>query len=501
MVCVDGISNPAGRDVIIRIYCNTNSALTQMRKAAFHNLGCKVNSYETDVMIQAFKEAGYEIVPFESAADVYVVNTCTVTAIADRKSRQMLHRAKKLNPGALVVAVGCYVETDRAKLEADGAVDLLVGNNRKSRIVELVEEALTRGTREIMDREVAELSGHPEYERMTLISPGQTRAYVKIQDGCNQFCTYCIIPYARGRIRSRESADILEEVRGLAERGIKEIVLTGIHISSYGMDLDPERRSRLIDLIEALDVVPGIERIRLGSLEPRILTEDFVARLAALPRVCPHFHLSLQSGSSATLARMRRQYTAEDFREGVRRLRAAYDRPALTADVIVGFPGETEEEFAETYAFLKEIDFYEIHVFRYSKRRGTPAAVMPDQVPDSVKAERSDLLEALIRERAGAYRRSFAGERAEVLLEEETGLKELYRRTQSELAAGKAGPEEQETGFAGIPEDGRFWIGRTARYVQVLAACPDAEAGMTVRGILREGPAGLPCLVLEPEKE
>ena len=493
-----------------------------MRKAAFHNLGCKVNSYETDVMIQAFREAGYEIVSFETPADVYIVNTCTVTAIADRKSRQMLHRARKLNPDALVVAAGCYVETDRAKLEADGAVDLLVGNNRKTRVVELVERALSAkegaagadkkgadaavtDTRvpkaaPVLDSEVGNLTGHPEFEEMTLLSPGQTRAYIKIQDGCNQFCTYCIIPYARGRIRSRGSADILEEVRGLAGRGVKEIVLTGIHISSYGMDLDPERRSRLIDLIEALDTVPGIERIRLGSLEPRILTEDFVGRIAACSRVCPHFHLSLQSGSSATLARMRRQYTAEEFREGVRRLKEAYDRPALTADVIVGFPGETEEEFAETCAFLREIDFYEIHVFRYSKRRGTPAAVMPDQVPDPVKAERSDALESLVRVRSEEYRASFVGEEAEVLLEEETTPESLLKRTQSELAEGKAGSSRDAGGAEGMTGT-ELWLGRTERYIQVLVPDPGAGAGETVKGTLREGPAGLPCLVLETKKE
>lgn len=463
-------------------------------RVAFHNLGCKVNSYELDIMRQILRDEGFEEVPFQEEADIYVVNTCTVTNIADRKSRQMLHKAKKQNPDAVVIAVGCYVETDPARVDADDAVDLVIGNNKKSRIGQILTDFLKERNNKQQPEEKRQtkpafredLTCAPAFEDMHLTSPGHTRAYIKIQDGCNQFCSYCIIPFARGRIRSRAQSEIVREVRGLVEDGIREIVLTGIHVSSYGLDLqqdneqkpqeeknggvrfDPVRSGEaLIRLLTALNAIEGLERIRLSSLEPRIMTETFIAALVRLEKVCPHFHLSLQSGCDETLRRMNRHYTTAEFAHSVELLRRYYDRPAVTTDVIVGFPGETEEEFAATCAFLEKIRFYEIHVFRYSRRNGTVAARLPDQVPESVKAVRSDRLLAMTAAQAAEFRAQFEGERETILLEEICEYK------------GK-----------------RFWTGSTARYVTGAVAVRDAAAdGMPGRGTAgtqgSDGPADL----------
>lgn len=387
-----------------------------MRKAAFHNLGCKVNSYETEAMQQLLEDAGYEIVPFREGADVYIINTCSVTNVADRKSRQMLHRAKKMNPSAAVVAVGCYVQAAGAELKKDEAVDLIVGNNQKKDLVQILDDYFAdhENSGEILD------IGHSqEYEELHIRRiADHTRAFIKVQDGCNQFCSYCIIPYTRGRVRSRRPEDIEHEVRGIAEAGYKEIVLTGIHLSSYGVDFKDEQQENLLTLIKRLDQIPGIERLRLGSLEPRIVTREFAKELARLRTICPHFHLSLQSGCDATLKRMNRRYNAAEYQACCEILREEFDNPAITTDVIVGFPGETEEEFAETERFLKAIHFYEMHVFKYSRRAGTRAADMPDQVPEGTKSVRSDILLALEKQQSLEYRGRFLGTEEEILLEE-----------------------------------------------------------------------------------
>ena len=387
-----------------------------MRKAAFHNLGCKVNSYETEAMQQLLEDAGYEIVPFREGADVYIINTCSVTNVADRKSRQMLHRAKKMNPSAAVVAVGCYVQAAGAELKKDEAVDLIVGNNQKKDLVQILDDYFTdhENSGEILD------IGHSqEYEELHIRRiADHTRAFIKVQDGCNQFCSYCIIPYTRGRVRSRRPEDIEHEVRGIAEAGYKEIVLTGIHLSSYGVDFKDEQQENLLTLIKRLDQIPGIERLRLGSLEPRIVTREFAKELARLRTICPHFHLSLQSGCDATLKRMNRRYNAAEYQACCEILREEFDNPAITTDVIVGFPGETEEEFAETERFLKAIHFYEMHIFKYSRRAGTRAANMPDQVPEGTKSVRSDILLALEKQQSLEYRGRFLGTEEEILLEE-----------------------------------------------------------------------------------
>ena len=387
-----------------------------MRKAAFHNLGCKVNSYETEAMQQLLEDAGYEIVPFREGADVYIINTCSVTNVADRKSRQMLHRAKKMNPSAAVVAVGCYVQAAGAELKKDEAVDLIVGNNQKKDLVQILDDYFAdhENSGEILD------IGHSqEYEELHICRiADHTRAFIKVQDGCNQFCSYCIIPYTRGRVRSRRPEDIEREVRGIAEAGYKEIVLTGIHLSSYGVDFKDEQQENLLTLIKRLDQIPGIERLRLGSLEPRIVTREFAKELARLRTICPHFHLSLQSGCDATLKRMNRRYNAAEYQACCEILREEFDNPAITTDVIVGFPGETEEEFAETERFLKAIHFYEMHIFKYSRRAGTRAADMPDQVPEGIKSVRSDILLALEKQQSLEYRGRFLGTEEEILLEE-----------------------------------------------------------------------------------
>lgn len=406
-----------------------------MKSVALHNLGCKVNSYEIEVMQQKLQESGYSIVPFDSMADIYIVNTCTVTNIADRKSRQMLHRAKQLNPKAVVVAVGCYVQTGREALEKDESIDLCVGNNRKKDIVDILEEYFREHpdggsdvSKTLCGTTVLDINHTDEYEEMQLRQTAEhTRAYIKIQDGCNQFCTYCAIPYARGRVRSRRAEDVMAEVRGMVAAGFNEIVLTGIHISSYGLDFENRNytgTSRLIELTEQLHEIEGLERIRLGSLEPRIITEDTAKRLSALPKLCPHFHLSLQSGCDATLRRMNRHYTTKEYAESVALLRSVFEHPAITTDVIVGFPGETEEEFDRTKAFLDEIGFFEMHIFKYSKRAGTRAAVMPDQVSNLLKTKRSEELFALEQKHSVEFRAYYVGREVEVLLEEEKEVDE-----------------------------------------------------------------------------
>lgn len=381
------------------------------KKAALHNLGCKVNAYETEAMQQMLEQAGYEIVPFEPGADVYVINTCTVTNIADRKSRQMLHKAKKMNPQAVVAAVGCYVQAAKEELEADDAIDLVIGNNKKRDLVQILEEyEKSQGEEYIID-----VNHTSEYENLFISRTAEhTRAYIKVQDGCNQFCSYCIIPYTRGRVRSRSIENVLWEVSGLAANGYQEVVLTGIHLSSYGIDLG----TNLLELILAVHEISGIRRIRLGSLEPRIITEDFARTISALPKICPHFHLSLQSGCDATLKRMNRRYTAAEYYEKCQLLRKYFQNPALTTDVIVGFPGETEEEFQETKEFLEKVQFYETHIFKYSRRKGTRAAVMENQVSDQKKTERSNLLMALDRENREKYEDARKGREDEVLFEE-----------------------------------------------------------------------------------
>lgn len=388
-----------------------------MKKAALHNLGCKVNAYETEAMQEMLEKAGYEIVPFREGADIYIINTCTVTNIADRKSRQMLHRARKMNPDAIVVAAGCYVQAQAEKEEVDPCIDIVLGNNRKKDLIAVLEEYRQKKAGGECLEEVEDISRTREYESLSLTRPGDhTRAYIKVQDGCNQFCTYCIIPYARGRVRSREIDDVIREVRALAENGYREVVLTGIHLSSYGIDFDGERH--LLELIRAVHRVDGICRIRLGSLEPGIITEEFAQALAALPKMCPHFHLSLQSGCDATLKRMNRRYTSGEYEEKCRILRKYFDRPALTTDVIVGFPGETEEEFRQSMEFVDKVDFYETHIFKYSRREGTKAAVMEDQISEQVKAKRSALMISLGERKRQAYEESFIGSEVEVLVEE-----------------------------------------------------------------------------------
>lgn len=386
-----------------------------MKKVALHNLGCKVNGYETDAMQQLLEKSGYEIVPFAEGADIYIINTCTVTNIADRKSRQMLHRAKKMNPDAVVVAVGCYVQVAEEELRMDEDVDILIGNNNKKNIVLLLEEYeknhKTHGWLDINEKTVA-------YETLHIDGTGgHTRAYVKIQDGCNQFCSYCMIPYARGRVRSRSQKDILEELERLAHNGYREVILTGIHISSYGTDSG--EKDALLSLLREAQKVDGIERIRLGSLEPRIMSEKFVAGIHGLDKICPHFHLSLQSGCDDTLKRMNRRYTTDEYYEVCERIRRFYEHPAITTDIITGFPGETREEFEQTVRFVERVNFYETHVFKYSRRKGTRAAVMDNQVDESIKAERSAVLLGLNETNSCKFREYYLNREIQVLLEEE----------------------------------------------------------------------------------
>lgn len=383
-------------------------------KAALHNLGCKVNAYETEAMQQILEEAGYEIVPFSEYADVYVINTCSVTNMADRKSRQMLHRAKKQNPDAIVVGAGCYVQTKEAQALVDESIDIVIGNNKKHELVPLLREYEASHRKMAC---VADINHEKQaYEELSLSRTAEhTRAFIKVQDGCNQFCTYCIIPFARGRVRSRELPDVLQEIRTLAKSGYREVVLTGIHLSSYGVD----NGESLLHLIEAVHELEGIERIRLGSLEPRIVTDAFAKRLSELPKICPHFHLSLQSGCDTVLSRMNRRYDTAEYEAGCALLRRYFEHPAITTDVIVGFPGETDEEFETTERYLERIHFYEMHIFQYSRREGTKAAAMPDQVPEAVKKERSEKLLALDHRMSGEFRRYYLGRQVTALLEEE----------------------------------------------------------------------------------
>lgn len=427
-----------------------------MRTAALHNLGCKVNSYETEAMQQLLEEAGYRIVPFHEKADVYIINTCSVTNIADRKSRQMLHRAKKQNPEAVVVAAGCYVQAAAEELKADLAVDVIIGNNKKQDLVPILEEYFKDSSD---SAHVIEINETHEYERLSIHKiADHTRAFLKVQDGCNQFCSYCIIPYTRGRVRSRRPEEVVAEVKELAAAGYQEVVLTGIHLSSYGVDFkDEETKENLLSLIQQVHEVEGIRRIRLGSLEPRIITEEFAQALASMPKFCPHFHLSLQSGCDETLKRMNRHYTTEEYAAGCTILRKYFDNPAITTDVIVGFPGETEEEFETTKAFLERIGFYEMHIFKYSRRAGTRADRMPDQVPEQVKSARSEVLLKLEKQMSKAYRESFLGKKKTVLLEEKTEI------------------------------DGReYMIGHTMEYVKAVVPYEENLKNKMAEGVLKE---------------
>lgn len=424
-----------------------------MKKAALHNLGCKVNAYETEAMQQMLEEAGYEIVPFTEEADVYVINTCSVTNMADRKSRQMLHRAKHKNPEAVIVAAGCYVQTKEEEAVADEAIDIIIGNNKKHELIERLDEFFAQKTEKI--DVVIDINGEKqEYEELFMDKPSEhTRAFIKVQDGCNQFCSYCIIPYARGRVRSRGLESVLDEVRRLAENGYQEVVLTGIHLSSYGI----ETGESLLHLIQEIHKNEKIKRIRLGSLEPKIVTEEFASELSKLEKICPHFHLSLQSGCDATLQRMNRKYSAKEYRKGCEILRKYFEHPAITTDVIVGFPGETEEEFITTKAFLEDIHFYEMHIFKYSKRQGTKAAVMPNQVPEEKKNVRSAALIEQGDRMSQEFREYYLGKEVEVLFEEESVI------------------------------DGvSYYVGYTKEYVKVAKLSERALENQFVKGILKE---------------
>ena len=391
-----------------------------MKTVAFHNLGCKVNDYETDIMQQNFRENGFLVVPFSQKADIYVINTCTVTNIADRKSRQMIHRAKKTNPDAIVIAVGCYVLTAGKEVLKDECIDIAIGNNKKADILNILNEYI-KENRPASFGSIIDINQTSEYESMFLThTADRTRAYIKIQDGCNQFCTYCLIPFARGRARSRDEESILKEIEGLTKEGYKEFVLTGIHVSSYGVSGTADfKDNKLADLLEAINKLPGVKRIRLSSLEPRVVTEEFAKRISKLEKLCPHFHLSLQSGCDETLKRMNRHYTSDEFLTGVKLLRKYFDDPAITTDIIAGFPGETEEEFEKCFDFAKEVSFYEMHIFKYSRRKGTVADKMPGQVKDEIKEQRSHRLITLRDELSKQYRARQIGKVKPVLFEEE----------------------------------------------------------------------------------
>lgn len=425
-----------------------------MKKAALHNLGCKVNAYETEAMQELLEQNGYEIVPFQEGADIYIINTCTVTNMADRKSRQMIHRAKKMNPDAIVVAAGCYVQAQENSDKIDECIDIVIGNNKKQNLIEILEEYEQKRKEAngvFVQQEVIDINHTKEYEELHLTKTAEhTRAYIKVQDGCNQFCTYCIIPYMRGRVRSRRKEEVVEEVSALAANGYKEVVLTGIHLSSYGVDF--EEKETLLSLIQAVHAIEGIERIRLGSLEPRIITEEFASALSALPKICPHFHLSLQSGCEETLKRMNRRYSAEEYFEKCMLLRKYFENPALTTDIIVGFPGETEEEFEESRAFVEKVNFYETHIFKYSKRQGTKAAVMPNQVPEPEKTKRSNTLLALDERNRKAYEEQFSGKETEILVEEQ------------------------------MEKDGKtYWIGHTKEYIRLAILSDENLSGRLLK--------------------
>ena len=384
-----------------------------MKKAALHNLGCKVNSYETDAMQELLEKAGYSIVPFSEEADVYVINTCSVTAMADKKSRQMIHRAKQKNPDAIVVATGCYIQTSTEAALEDLSIDIILGNNKKGELINEIKKYETENQRVADYIDIND--GFVDYETLHISKTAEhTRAFIKVQDGCNQFCSYCLIPYARGRVRSRDIEDVIEEVKGLADASYQEVVLTGIHLSSYGVKSEYE----LIDLIERVAEVEGIKRIRLGSLEPQVVTEEFAERISKIDKMCPHFHLSLQSGSDTVLKRMNRKYTASEYKEGCARLRKVFPHVAITTDVIVGFPGETDEEFNETVAFLKDINFYEMHIFKFSRRKGTRAYDMENQVAEEVKTARSNVLLKMADDMSLEFREYYMNQEVDVLMEE-----------------------------------------------------------------------------------
>lgn len=420
-----------------------------MRKAALHNLGCKVNSYETDAMAQLLEKAGYEIVPFSEIADVYIVNTCSVTNMADRKSRQMLHKAKKQNPDAVVVATGCYVQTAVDKVKEDLAIDIIIGNNKKKEVVPILEEYFKENEKDF----VIDINNTSEYEDLEISTVTEhTRAHMKIQDGCNNFCSYCIIPYARGRIRSRKMDSIREEMVRLAEKGFKEIVLTGINLVCYS---DGEKT--LIDVIEMADEIEGIERVRLGSLDPEVITPDFVERIGKCRKICPHFHLSLQSGCNNTLKAMNRHYTAEEYFEKCEMLRSVFENPAFTTDIIVGFPGESDEDFEASLDFAKKVEFSRIHVFKYSKRDGTVAAKMPNQVDERIKTKRSDILIATGEELVKKYNENKLGTYDFVLWEER---KQINGR--------------------------EYWVGHTTDYVEVALETDEELAGKIQKVALKD---------------
>lgn len=427
-----------------------------MKKAALHNLGCKVNAYETEAMQHLLEDAGYEIVPFTETADVYVINTCSVTNMADRKSRQMLHKAKKNNPESIVVATGCYVQTKEQEAIEDLAIDIIIGNNRKHELVELINDYIKAHDKS-MDAVLDINDGNQDYEELYIEKTAEhTRAFIKVQDGCNQFCSYCIIPYARGRVRSRNAENVVEEVKRLASNGFKEVVLTGIHLSSYGVDCG----DNLLNLIKKVHEVEGIERIRLGSLEPRLITEEFTKELSTLKKICPHFHLSLQSGCDETLKRMNRKYTSAEYKNGCNILRKYFKHPAITTDVIVGFPGETDEEFKTTKAFLEDIHFYEMHIFKYSKRQGTRAAVMANQIPEPVKTKRSAILFDIEKKMSDEFRKYYVGSTQEVLFEEQVQIDGI-----------------------------EYYVGYTKEYVKVATVGKNLENKLvsgTITGVLKD---------------
>ena len=392
--------------------------MNEVKKVAFCSLGCKVNQYETNAMAQKFIEHGYEVVEFDEYADVYIVNTCTVTNVADRKSRQMLRRAKEINKDATLVACGCYAQVAKDELKKIPEIDLIIGNNEKNDIIQIVENHIAQKGAEDLVSDVMYKLDYVELGTTTYTE--KTRAVIKVQDGCDRFCSYCLIPYARGHIRSRKIENVIEEIKKVVEEGINEVVITGIHIASYGRDFKGKNIG-LIDLLEEINKIQGLHRIRLGSIEPTIITDEFVERLSKLDKICDHFHLSLQSGCTETLKRMNRRYTTEEFRDVTKRLRAKFPNAALTTDIIVGFPGETDDEFNTTYEFLKDIAFYKMHIFKYSQRKGTKAAVMPNQVDGKIKEERSKKLIELSNENEYNYNKKYIGKQVEVLFEEREG--------------------------------------------------------------------------------
>lgn len=430
-----------------------------MKTVALHNLGCKVNSYEVEVMQQNLQKSGYKIVDFEQKSDIYIINTCSVTNMADRKSRQMLHRARKQNPNAIVVAVGCYVQADAFHIAQDDSIDLLVGNNLKKNIAEIlnrymecegnlpgdINEEETNFLKKTLNNTTVVDAKKADFEEAKMEQTAEhARAYIKIQDGCNRFCSYCIIPYTRGNVRSRKPESVLDEIKGLTAEGYREFVLTGIHISSYGLDFEEKNPKKyLSELICSINAMDGVERIRIGSFEPMILSEEFVETLASCKKLCPHFHISLQSGCDATLKRMNRRYTTEEYMEKVVLLRKYFPGCAITTDVIVGFPAETEEEFEETKTFLETVNFFEMHIFKYSRRRGTKADMMPEQITEDVKTARSNVLLELEKKQSKAFRETFIGKKVKVLLEEEKRIGDM-----------------------------NYWLGHTEEYVKI--ALPSA---------------------------